>query len=197
MRRNFTKTPSILQRSHPLLKSGLTFFASCLDQAEVSMLPSSALESELLSNLLSTPWRQAWRQISLSGFSISADTSHLTPSQLCCSELATTVGNKNRHTGRQVSQAMSQLKACCHGSCVPLPTFNFPRGPRNGRRAETKLLLLHAWQQENQWPSGNKSLVNSHFQPGCPADRKSRHLSSYCPQTAGQRGLPKAQQPQY
>ena len=57
MRRNFTKTPSILQMSHPLTeKSGLTSFASRLGQAAVSTLPSSALESEPLSNFLSTPW---------------------------------------------------------------------------------------------------------------------------------------------
>lgn len=95
--------------------------------------------------------------------------------------------------------------------CVPLPTSNFPQEPRNSRRAETKSLspfpllhgkcqeLPHAWgpEQENQRPSGNKRLANSHLQPGCPTDTKSRELSRYCPQTAGQRGLPKAQQPQY
>lgn len=85
--------------------------------------------------------QQAWLQISLSGFSIPAESSHWTPSLLCHAELATKVGNKNRHTGRQVSQALSQLQACCdRGVCV-FPTCNFPQGHRSGRRADTESLL--------------------------------------------------------
>lgn len=120
------------------------------------------------------------------------------------------VGNKNRHTGRQVSQAMSRLKACCNGgACLSPHQISL----RNLETAEEQKLshcpppLFYTESAKSSHMPGDQSRktsglqetrgLNSHLQPGCPTDTKSRELSRYCPQTAGQRGLPKAQQPQY
>lgn len=140
--------------------------------------------------------QQAWLQISLSGFSIPAESSHWTPSLLCHAELATMVGDKNRHTGRQVSQALSQLQACCDRGVCPSPHAIPLRDiEMAGEQKPSHCSLPSKCKELPRGTRAGKPLSLS-SPAGSPTDMKSRQPSRPCPQTTGLRGPSNAQQPQ-